>query len=81
MTFYYQSGTIVDLSEDLRTKVKAAGFTMTAVCKRAGVSTGTPSHWAAGRTTPNQASYNKLMAALQEMIAEREAAIKEAGLM
>lgn len=81
MTFYYQSGTIVDLSEDLRTKVKAAGFTMTAVCKRAGVSTGTPVHWAAGRTTPNQASYNKLMAALQEMISEREAAIKEAGLM
>lgn len=70
----------VNLYDDLRRKVDAAGFTMTSLCERAGVSTGTPTHWAAGRTAPNQRTYDKLVATLREMIAERDAAIRAAGL-
>lgn len=81
MTFYLQPGKNVNLIEDLRTKVKAAGFTMKAVCDRAGVSSGTPSHWAAGRTTPNQRTYDKLTAALRDMVAERDAKIRKSGLV
>lgn len=71
----------VNLYDDLRLKVAATGFTMTAVCERAGVSTGTPTHWAAGRTAPNQKTYNKLLDALRDMVAERAARIKSAGLV
>lgn len=53
---------------------------MTAVCERADVSTGTPTHWAAGRTAPNQATYDKLIAALSKMVAERAECIKAAGI-
>lgn len=70
----------MNLLDDLRTKVKAAGFTMKAVCEHAGVSTGTPTHWAAGRTAPNQATYDKLIAAVTEMVAERADRIKAAGI-
>lgn len=70
----------MNLFDDLRTKVKAAGFTMKAVCEHAGVSTGTPSHWAAGRTAPNQATYDKLIVALREMVTARDASIKKSGL-
>jgi len=54
---------------------------MTAVCEQAGVSTGTPTHWAAGRTAPNQATYNKLIAALRTMVSERAKRIEAAGLV
>lgn len=53
---------------------------MKAVCEHAGVSTGTPSHWAAGRTAPNQKTYDKLIESLRVMVAERDASIKKSGL-
>lgn len=70
----------MNLYDDLRKKVVSAGFTMKAVCEHAGVSSGTPSHWAAGRTAPNQKTYDKLLAALRVMVAERDASIKKSGL-
>ncbi len=54
---------------------------MTAVCERAGVSSGTPTHWAAGRVAPNQATYDKMIDALRELIAERAERMKEVGLV
>lgn len=69
----------MNLRDDLNTKVDASGFTLTAVCVRAGVSTGTPSHWNE-RTSPNQSTYDRLIAALDEMIAERAEKMKAAGL-
>lgn len=71
----------MNLYQDLKDKVEAAGFTMTAVCESAGVSTGTPTHWAAGRTAPNQATYDKLIAALRTMVSERAKRIEAAGLV
>ncbi|MFT4118732.1 hypothetical protein [Bradyrhizobium sp.] len=71
----------MNLYDDLRSKVDAAGFPMTTVCDRAGVSSGTPSHWGAGRVTPNQSTYDRLMTALAELIAERNASMKAAGLV
>lgn len=71
----------MNLFTDLKEKVDAAGFPMTAVCERAGVSSGTPSHWGAGRVAPNQSTYDRLMTALAELIAERNASMKAAGLM
>lgn len=70
----------MNLHEDLKRKIAAAGFTVTAVCIRAGVSTGTPAHWNAGNSAPNQSTYNKMVVALAELIAEREEAMKSAGL-
>lgn len=73
-------GTTVNLYEDLRAKVDAAGFTMTAVCEKAGVSSGTPTHWAAGRTSPTQATYDRLVNAIRELIAERAERMRAVGL-
>lgn len=80
MTTIKQKGNSVNLHNDLKDKVKASGFTMTAVCERAGVSTGTPPHWEAGRAQPNQSTYDKMVAALRDMVQERDAKIKAAGL-
>ena len=70
----------MNLHEDLKAKVEAAGFTMTAVCRRAGVSTGTPTHWEAGNSAPNQSTYDKMITALNALITERTEAMKKAGL-
>lgn len=72
----------MNLYEDLKKKVDAAGFTMKAVCEKAGVSSGTPSHWAASpqRTKPTQRTYDKLIHALKEMIEEREQDMKAVGV-
>lgn len=72
----------MNLYDDLKHKVDAAGFKMKAVCEKAGVSSGTPSHWAATppRTTPNQRTYNKMVNALGEMVKERDARMRAAGV-
>lgn len=71
----------MNLYDDLKSKVDAAGVTMASVCARAGVSTGTPTHWAAGRVSPNQKTYDRLMAALREIVRERAERIKSSGLV
>lgn len=71
----------MNLYDDLRNKVHTAGFTMTEVCQRAGVSTGTPSHWKAGRVLANQRTYDKLLSALREMVAERNDRMRAAGIL
>lgn len=75
-------GTAVNLYDDLKSKVAAARVPMKTVCERAGVSSGTPSHWAAvpPRTTPNQRTYDKMIKALQAIVAERDKDMKEAGV-
>jgi transcriptional regulator with XRE-family HTH domain len=80
MSFSITQGITVKLQEDLNEKVQASGFTMSAVCRRAGVSSGTVTHWLAGRATPNQTTYDRLIAALTELVAERESEMRRAGV-
>ena len=71
----------MNLYENLDQQIKAAGFNWSDVCKRANVSTGTPSHWKNGTSSATQRTYDKLKAALDEMIAERCEDMKKAGLI
>lgn len=71
---------MVNLYDDLKEKVDAAGFKMKTVCEKAGVSSGTPSHWASKRTTPNQRTYDKIVKALCELANERAEKMKGAGV-
>ncbi len=71
----------MNLYKDIAGKIAASGFTVTAVCERAGVSSGTPSHWKAGNTSPNQGTYNRMIAALELMCRERADKIKAAGIV
>lgn len=70
----------MDLFEDIKVKSKASGFPISAIAERAGISTGTPTHWAQGRSTPNQSTYNRMMNALQELISERDVKMRSVGL-
>lgn len=73
----------MSLYEDLKQKVEASGFSMGQVCIKAGVSSGTPSHWGSTppRTTPNQRTYDRLIQAINELSKERAEKMREAGLI
>lgn len=71
----------MNLYSDLAAKIAASGFTVTAVCDRANVSSGTPTHWKAGRTSPNQSTYHRMIEALSLMCSERADNIKKAGIV
>lgn len=71
----------MNLLQDLDRRINAAGLKWTHVCQRAGVSTGTPTHWREGRTAPTQTTYDKLCKAIDEMIAERCEEMRKAGLL
>lgn len=70
----------MNLYDDLSTKVKAAGLTFKAVCEEAGVSSGTPSHWAAGRTAPNQSTYDRMIQAVRRLVSKRQSEMQKAGV-
>jgi transcriptional regulator with XRE-family HTH domain len=69
----------MNLHDDLKKKVEAAGFSMTEVCNEAGVSSGTPSHWRS-RSSPNQKTYDKLVDALYRLVDRRAHEMREAGI-
>lgn len=70
----------MDLYADLKEKVTTSGFTMAKVARKANVSTGTATHWANGRSTPNQSTYNRMIYALHELVKERETSMRNVGL-
>lgn len=69
----------MNLYDDLKKKIEAAGFSMTEVCNEGGVSSGTPSHWRE-RSAPNQKTYDKLVAALDRLVKRRAEKMREAGI-
>jgi transcriptional regulator with XRE-family HTH domain len=70
----------MDLYSDIKTKVSAAGLSMREVCEEAGVSSGTPTHWKSGRTAPNQNTYNRMIKAVDTLVARRAVAMRAAGI-
>lgn len=70
----------MNLGQDIKNKMIAAGFSAGQVAAKAGVSEGTISHWKTG-VKASQRTYDKLIEALMTMIAERQEKMKKAGLL
>lgn len=60
--------------DDIEQRRADAGIEQKALCLRAGVNPNTYSAWKARRQWPNSRSLDKVLQALNDLIAEREAA-------